>query len=106
MGRAGIVVNVMCVYGHGVTWCTGTGVCGTGTGVCGTGTGVCGTGICVWVCYVCWKCVVDKDVVNVREIYFMYELWGHVRVWACMGYVYFIYEPWGHVRVWGRMGYG
>ena len=28
MGRAGIVVNVMCVYGHGVTWCTGTGVCG------------------------------------------------------------------------------
>ena len=61
---------------------------------------------CVWVCYICWKCVVDKDVVNVREIYFMYELWGHVRVWACMGYVYFIYELWGHVRVWGRMGYG
>ena len=28
MGRAGIVVNVMCVYGHGVTRCTGTGVCG------------------------------------------------------------------------------
>ena len=28
MGRAGVVVNVMCVYGHGVTWCTGTGVCG------------------------------------------------------------------------------
>ena len=28
MGRAGIVVNVMCVYGHGGMWCTGTGVCG------------------------------------------------------------------------------
>ena len=28
MGRAGIVVNVMCVYGHGVTRCMGTGVCG------------------------------------------------------------------------------
>ena len=28
MGRAGIVVNVMCVYGYGVTWCTSTWVCG------------------------------------------------------------------------------
>ena len=101
MGRAGIVVNVMCVYGYGVTWCTSTWVCGVRVPeyvVYGYGY--------VWVCYVCWKCVVDKDVVNVREIYFMYELWGHVRVWACMGYVYFIDELWGHVRVWGRMGYG
>ena len=91
------------VYEHVGMWCTGTGLCGTGTGV--RGTGIC-VWVWVWVCYVCWKCVVGKGVVNVREIYFIYELWGHVRVWGCMGYVYFMYELWGHVRVWGRMGYG